>query len=500
MYKTEISREDLLPEGLHIEYKEAANDALPKSIWETISAFANTDGGRIYLGIKEKKQKLTITGLKDVFKIKQNLIDTQRSGKISKICVLENNIKEVIIEGKSVLEIEVPKLDPKERPVYLNGNINSSFIRVGEADQKVNKEELRTFLREADSTPDSELLPNFSLDDLNLVDLNTYRARINQYTDDYSSLSNEDFLIHIGLMRKDRSVKNGDYELTKAALLLFGKYTAITSIFPSFFIDFIIKKSPKDVDYSDRIFTSDDPMSPQNIFSFFNKSWEKIDAIIPNEFKLEDAVRLDTGEKLKRVLREALVNTLVHADYLTKSPIKISAYKDYVSFKNPGDMRISTKSFMIGGSSDTRNPNIMNAFIKAKLGERTGSGGYRIFSTTNNLKLVPPEITSNISHGTELIIWNMPYIDAVLKKLPEEWRPIYKMLNEKLIIKYSDIKDLGKNRYQVTKILSEMQEKNIIVKHGERKGTTYSLSPNSPAVRMGLNNYMQLIQNTMYNN
>ncbi|SNC93065.1 AlbA family DNA-binding domain-containing protein [Streptococcus pneumoniae] len=50
---------DLKFEGVDLEYKKAKNN-LPESFWETYSAFANTNGGKIILGIDEKK-KLTPT-------------------------------------------------------------------------------------------------------------------------------------------------------------------------------------------------------------------------------------------------------------------------------------------------------------------------------------------------------------------------------------------------------------------------------------------------------
>lgn len=483
-------------ENLHFEYKEVSQDTIPKSAWKTVSSFANTDGGFLFFGIKERKQNLTIVGINNPFKIKQDFITTQRNRKkISKACVKESDIREINHNGKTVLVIYVPKVSVDERPVFLNNDINQSYIREGEADIKVSKDELRFFIREADTTLDAELLNNYSLDDLNLKDLKLYRNLIDsRESDNYSDLTDQEFLQHIGLIDKDRSIQNGEYKLKKAALLLFGKFNAIRSVFPSFFIDLIIKPYHSSVDYSDRIYTSNDFGYPQNIFSFFNKAWEKIDAVTPNSFQLKDATRVDMGDKLKRVLREALVNTLVHADYSAKTQIKISIFKDYFEFENPGDMRISVKDFELGGHSNPRNPNIMMAFVKARLGERTGSGGYRIYKTANDLKLTPPEIITDI-HETKLIIYNAPFIDTILSQLPEEWRPMYKRINEKLIVKYADVKDLGKTRYQVNKILDGLVKKGLVEKSGKGKGTTYSMPQNSPAVRMGLNSYLDFIQN-----
>ena len=110
-------------ENRNIEYKECSKNELPKSIWETISSFANTDGGIIFLGVKEcKKTHENIpVGVKDADKLKTDFLNTQSSAnKISKKVVLEENIKVYCVKNKQVVAIEVPKIDFSDRPVYLN--------------------------------------------------------------------------------------------------------------------------------------------------------------------------------------------------------------------------------------------------------------------------------------------------------------------------------------------------------------------------------------------
>ena len=169
---------------------------------------------------------------------------------------------------------------------------------------------------------------------------------------------------------------------------------------------------------------------------------------------------------------------------------KISMYDDYIEFDNPGEMRVSSLDFIQGGTSIARNPKIFDAFIRARLGEHTGSGGYRIYKTAGELKLRTPIISSSIIN-TKLILWKIPLIDSILKDMPEELRPTYKRIAEKLVVSYSDLKDLYASSYQGHNIINELVDKKYVKRSGKGKGTKYYLPSDDPSVRMSLNSYIQ---------
>jgi len=73
-------------------------------------------------------------------------------------------------------------------------------------------------------------------------------------------------------------------------------------------------------------------------------------------------------------LREALVNTLIHADHQSTRPLIITKYKNGFLFSNPGRLRISLQQLYEGGVSDPRNPNLQKMFQMLGLGEKAGSG------------------------------------------------------------------------------------------------------------------------------
>ncbi|WP_412989906.1 ATP-binding protein [Pediococcus siamensis] len=253
---------------------------------------------------------------------------------------------------------------------------------------------------------DSELLNNFSINDINLSDLQDYQKRLFAATQNREYLTNDyrKLLIRLGLLQIDRSNPDQIYKMKKAALLLFGKFDAITAIFPNFFLDFIVKNDSEDLDYLDRIYTSNELNHPNNVYRFFTATYDKITAAIN---KRPGFKKTNSRALILRAIREGLVNALVHANYASKSPVKVTLLNDCIQFRNPGHIQISSTEFASGGNSISRNPSIFNVFIYAKLGDHSGIGGHQIYHIANRLNLKKPVLTQK-TLNTELTLWLVP--------------------------------------------------------------------------------------------
>lgn len=495
---------DFRQEDIHTEYKTAKNK-IPEAMWETISSFANTDGGTIYLGVKEIKKEGALSefiavGVQNSQDMKTELLNQLKNkNKISYPIVSEEDIKVISVNEVDIIEISVPRADFHNRPIFIKGNMKNAFIREGERDSRATEDDLKAIIRDSGESDNYQLLDNFSIeDDLNIIDIQHYRAYLIEKTQDdiYSQLSIEDFLKKIGLFRRDR--KDGAFKLCKAALLLFGKYNSITDIYHSFFLDFIVKDDVTDINYTDRIYTADTPDHPNNIMGFYFAVMGKMASLVQNSFELDDDMsRKDSGEKLLRSLREALVNSLVHADYQAGLPTKISFYKNKVEFTNPGQVMVSLSQFFESSDSRTRNDLIFQTFVRSKLGEHTGSGGATILNTSINLKLSRPEITS-IPSKTNLVVWKESH-EAFIEKLPEPWRETYLIMSENIVVSFAELKHLYKSDYQGKKILREMIEANIIEKIGEKKGTRYRISDNNPIVKQKMDQMIEFLKKYIHN-
>jgi len=96
-------------------------------------------------------------------------------------------------------------------------------------------------------------------------------------------------------------------------------------------------------------------------------------------FALKDGQRQDDTQ-VHVALREALVNTLVHADYTGRVSILVVKRPDLFGFRNPGCLRLPLEQVLQGGTSDCRNRLMHQMFLMIGLGERGGSGIPKIFS------------------------------------------------------------------------------------------------------------------------
>ena len=137
-------------ENNRIEAKQALG-GLPESIWETYSAFANTQGGIILLGVEELEDKsLHALDLLDP----QWLIDDLWAGlndpKTVNVNILAPGDIEIhLVEGKQIVAVNVPPARWDQRPVFIGGDpLRGTYHRSGEGDYRCTPEVVRAMLRE----------------------------------------------------------------------------------------------------------------------------------------------------------------------------------------------------------------------------------------------------------------------------------------------------------------------------------------------------------------
>ena len=152
-----------------IEYREnnrlevkRAKSGLPNDIWETYSAFANTNGGCIILGVKEREDKSWITtGLQNVEKLKKEFWDTiHNHNKVSISLLNDQDVESFDINGDAVLIINVPRARRQDKPVFIDNDMwGGTFRRDYEGDYHCTRDSILAMLRDqSEDTPDMKVL------------------------------------------------------------------------------------------------------------------------------------------------------------------------------------------------------------------------------------------------------------------------------------------------------------------------------------------------------
>ena len=135
---------DIFRENYQIEAKKATG-GLPHSLWETYSAFANTEGGVILLGVEEyKDHSLHLVSLENA----EEMVDEfwriiNNPAKVSKNILKKENVQIKNIQGHTIISILVPKAYIKDMPIYIGTDpYSGSYYRFGEADIKLPRDQV----------------------------------------------------------------------------------------------------------------------------------------------------------------------------------------------------------------------------------------------------------------------------------------------------------------------------------------------------------------------
>ena len=136
-------------EKVDIECKKAEG-SVPKTVYESYSAFANTKGGYIVLGVKEDKTKTTmeerfiIQGIDNPLKQKEDFWNTINSSKVNINLLKDEDVEIVKQDDISLIVIHVPRAEFNIRPVYIGENpYKGTYKRNHEGDYHATEHEIR---------------------------------------------------------------------------------------------------------------------------------------------------------------------------------------------------------------------------------------------------------------------------------------------------------------------------------------------------------------------
>lgn len=396
-----ISR--LIAEATECDFKVALEKRKPKSWLKSVSAFANGIGGTLFFGIDDNK---TIVGLDDA----QG--DAEAISRLIKerITPVPSFVLTPELENdKTILVLSVSS--GRNTPYYYKADgIMEAFIRIGNEsiiapDYVVNELILKGENRSFDSLVTDKKQSDYSFTLLEATYLE--RTGLHFEASDYRSfgLSNEDgFLTNAGrLMTDQHNVYNSRLFCTRWNGLNKG----------SIFDDAL-----------------DDKEYEGNLIYLLQSGCEFIRNNSKVRFEKKARYRIDKPDYAERAVTEALVNALIHRDYLVMgSEIHIDMFDDRVEIYSPGGMykgqEIQKRNILEVGSI-RRNPIIADLFHRMKFMERRGSGLKKIIDETAKLpgytEKLKPEFRSTPSEF-HVIMKNVNYIEtksSLTKDTPQE--------------------------------------------------------------------------------
>jgi predicted HTH transcriptional regulator len=306
-------------EGHDLEAKLAAGrdgrGELPASFFESYSAFANTDGGIVLLGVEELQDgNLKVQGIVDPAKVVRSLWDGLNNPQRVNVNLLrEQDVSILVVDGKSIIRVTVLRASRRQRPVFVGQNpLTGSFRRNNEGDYRCPEEVVRRMMAEqVEDTRDARILRGYDLVDLDSATIAKYRQRYQTRSPDHpwNNLEDKEFLRSMGAYGRDVEAR---YEgLTAAGLLMFGKLVQIKEVFPNYMLDFQERTDARaDSRWIDRL-TTDGTWSG-NLFDFYQLAIQRLFRDLRVPFQLRGDTRIDETP-VHEALREALVNTLIHA-------------------------------------------------------------------------------------------------------------------------------------------------------------------------------------------
>jgi len=328
-------------EGYRIEFKESMT-----SIDKELVAFANSSGGRIFLGITDNKE---IKGVKITNKFKSQVQD------IANNC--QPLIKIILEEYENILIINIR--EGEDKPYRCSSGF---YLRVGPNSQKLNRNEIIEFCKAEGKIRFDELINsrfdyNTHFDPKKLEHFLRF-AGISKVLDAPTVLTN------LGVAER----KEGKVIFNNTGILFFSKnlqdiyfHTAITCA---------LYKGTEKIDVLDRRDFNEDLISNIDRAMIFLKQY------IPLRYEMTgEPRRKEIPEIPYEALREAIINATAHRDYFEKGTnIMVEMFDDRIEITNFGGLAKGLKPEDFGKKSVLRNPNIANLLHRAGYIEKMGTG------------------------------------------------------------------------------------------------------------------------------
>ena len=441
-----------------LEFKERWTD----TALETLSAFANQQGGRLLIGVTNDGDLRGWNG-KDA---ELNVL----ASKISDLVKIQPSVEQIKINNSNVVVIAVM---PSGLPIAYHGRY---FKRVAGTTREMNADELgRLFLTKMGITWDS-IEGAFSWDEFDLETINEF---INNARPRLPHLNQNEPVSRI--FEKLELLHDG--KPTRGALMLFGKNPQRHFVSAQVHIG----------RFREGGIIADDKLLTGNLFRLLNKAMELLSFYLKVRLEINhhDIVR-DASRDLRRkeiwdypldALREALLNALIHRDYFDASgDIMVRVHDNRIIISNPGELPagMTVDELKVKGHrSVPRNPLMAKVLYYSGLIEKWGTGTTSIIELCKQSNLPEPQFKSEKGWFEVSFSSGAPDLERLDKTMPtERQKIIFEQLQSSGKISVSDYAlRAAVSTATAKRDISDLVSKGLLIKSGTTgRGVYYRLS------------------------
>ncbi len=460
-------------EDMTHEFKSDLKKLQDSEIIDAVVAFANTDGGELYLGVEDDGE---VTGLH-----KEHMDVTRLAAFIANKTVPPIPVRcEILDLDQPVLRISVPRR--ASITASSSGKLQRRRIKADGTPENVpmypyeiagRLSSLSLFDYSAQPVPDAVY------EDLDPVERERLRHIIRDYRGETALLELEDTELERALQLVVR--ENNKLVPTYAGLLLIGKAERLRELMPT-------AESAIQVLEGTDIRVNESFYLP--ILAAFEKISEYVGAWNHEEEMEAGLFRISIPDFDKRAFREALVNAFCHRDYSMLGRVRVEINQEGMIISNPGGFIEGIDMHnLLDAEPHGRNPVLADAMKRIGLAERTGRGIDRIYEGSLLYGRLFPDYSQSTSKSVRLMIPRGLPDQAFVRMISEEQRRLGHSLSIYSLLVLNTLKQLHqatlhtiadtlkRDETRLRPVIESLVESGLIEAIGSGRGRSYILSP-----------------------
>ncbi len=478
---------------------KAAVGGLPGTVPETVSAFANGSGGTLLLGLDEANGFRLAPGFEA--KPIRDALAGACADKLDPPVRAPIELEE--FEGGSIVRLDVAELDPVEKPSFVKarGAYGGSFIRSGDGDRRLTHYEVTQLLsNRSQPTHDREPVTEATADDLQDDLVNEYLAGVRRASPAFRKVEDNTLLRRLGVLRRDDA---GVLRPTIAGLVCLGEYPQ--EFFPQLFLSFVVlpgltmgETAPDGARFLDnRTITGPIPAMVA----------DGIAAAIQNMRKaavIRGIGREDRYDYPLDVIRELLVNALMHRDYSPAArgaQVQMELYSDRLVVKSPGGLygpitpeQLGTDDQVNTSRNQTLAALLADVTLPGSRGEslceNRGSGLPSVMAELRRVGMSPPEfdvgpgrVVVKVPQHALLAPETIDWIGSLgLARLTDEQHLALAMMRNTGRVTNAMLQAWGVDRLAAGRALRDLVSRGVAISRGGRRYASYHLVEDLPVL------------------